>query len=125
MSNRDYVFGKEMPFEKACPELEDAIVEYKQYMFPSIPAGKELPQQHRLRRDGGLIGAIIPAALMVASEFILRLRKTTAVTKPKSWHVPATKTSDADSGVAFRVSSIGSDLFASLKNNRHDMPNAN
>jgi hypothetical protein len=56
MSDNDYVFGKETSFEKAYPELEDAIVEYMQYksLFPSAK-DTSLPQRFSLKSDGGRI----------------------------------------------------------------------
>jgi hypothetical protein len=62
MEKSSYVFGREMSFEKAFPNLEDIIVEYKQYKFLSPAAsGEDLPRRHSIRRDGGQIVCDNPA----------------------------------------------------------------
>ncbi len=56
MDRSNRVFGYQTTFEQAYPDLEDVIVEYKQYMMGS-PAGqgKDLPERHSIRNSGGVI----------------------------------------------------------------------
>lgn len=64
MDTSNYVFGREMSFEKAYPDLEDIVVEFKQYKLLSPGAsGDDVPVRHSIRMEGGRIPCDNPACI--------------------------------------------------------------
>src|SRR5689334_8603120 len=56
MDRTNRVFGRTSSFEEAYPDLQDVIVNYKQYMMGSpAGSGKDVPEYHSIRNHGGVI----------------------------------------------------------------------
>ncbi len=79
MDRSNRVFVQQTSFDQAYPELQDVIIEYKQYMLGS-PAGqgKDLPERHSVRNHGGVIRCNNPLCNNGGFEVDLRISEALA-----------------------------------------------
>jgi hypothetical protein len=56
MDRSNRVFGGPARFDEMYPDLQDAVVDYKQYMHGSLAEqGTDFPEHHSIRTEGGVI----------------------------------------------------------------------